>query len=67
LNRILKKLEKKGLIKGVKSIHSKNKKVWMLMELEPSTEVTGGLIGQDNFDLELIEVIQDKVVDYIKK
>lgn len=44
INRILKKLDKKGLIKSIKSIQ-KNRKVWMLMEIEPSTEVTGGLIG----------------------
>lgn len=39
----------------------------MLMEIEPSSEITGGLIGQENFDMDLIEVIQDRVVEYIKK
>lgn len=29
----------------------------MLADIEPSSEVTGGLIGQENFDIELIEVI----------
>ena len=39
----------------------------MLMEIEPSSEVTGGLIGQENFNLELIEIIQNKVVEYLRK
>lgn len=37
------------------------------MEVEPSSEVTGGLIGQENFNLKLIEVIQDRVVEYLRK
>ena len=38
----LKNLEAKKLIKSVKSITQKNKKVYMLFNLEPSHEVTGG-------------------------
>lgn len=45
LNKVLKKLEAKFLVKSLKSIQHKNKKVWMLLEIEPSVEVTGGLIG----------------------
>jgi len=57
LNKVLKKLEKRGLIKKIKSLQQKNKLVWMLMEVEPSADVTGGLIGSDTFNLKLIEVI----------
>jgi ribosomal protein S8 len=58
INRIIKSLDKKGLIKPVKSIQDgKNKKVWMLMEIEPSSDVTNGLIGMECFDLEVIEVL----------
>ncbi|CDW77495.1 UNKNOWN [Stylonychia lemnae] len=67
LNKILKNLEKKGLVKKIKSLQQKNRLVWMLMEVEPSSEVTGGMIGQDNFNLKLIEVIQDRVVEYLRK
>ena len=45
----------------MKSIQAKNKKVYMLIEIEPSIEVTGGLCGQENFDIELISVISDKI------
>lgn len=66
INKILKKLEKKGLIKSVKSIQAKNRKVWMLIEMEPSTEVTGGIWypGQE-FDKDFIEVLYKKCHEYI--
>ena len=67
LNKILKKLEKKGLIKKIKSLQQKNKLVWMLAEVEPSTDVTGGLIGSDSFNLKQIEVIQERVAQYLKR
>jgi hypothetical protein len=63
---VLKKLEKKGLIKKIKSLQQKNKQVWMLIEIEPSVDVTGGLIGSDTFNLKLIEVIQERVAQYLK-
>lgn len=67
LNRILKKLEKKGLVKKLKSLQQKNKQVWLLMEIEPSQEVTGGLIGEDSFDLEKVEIIQERILEYLAK
>jgi len=39
----------------------------MLSELEPSITVTGGLSGTDNFDLELMQVVFDRVEGYVKK
>jgi hypothetical protein len=44
-------------VKKVKSLQQKNRQVYLLMEVEPSAEVTGGLIGQENFNLRLVEVI----------
>ena len=67
ITKSLKSLEKKGLVKKIKSLQQKNKQVWMLMEVEPAPEVTGGLCGQENFDLELIEVIQERILEYLKK
>ena len=52
ITKTLKKLEKKSLIKSVKSVLAKNKKVWMLADVNPSHEVTGGILGEDVFDLE---------------
>ena len=57
LNKVLKKLEKKGTVKKLKSMQQKHKQVYMLMEIEPSSEVTGGLVSTEAFDLEAIEVI----------
>lgn len=36
VNAILKKLERSGLVKQVNSISKNNRKVWLLMEVEPS-------------------------------
>ena len=36
------------------------------MEIEPSKEVTGGICNQESFDLELVELISNRVVDYLK-
>ena len=63
----MKKLEKKGLIKNVKNLSLNNRKVWMLSETEPHPDLTGGVIGQENFDMEVIELIQSKVIAYLKK
>ena len=42
------------------------KAVYMLMEIEPSSEVTGGLAGNKNFDAEQLEILQIKVLEYLK-
>ncbi len=40
--RALKNLAQRSLVKSVKSIQSATKKLYMLAELEPATEITGG-------------------------
>ena len=42
VTRILKTLEGRGLVKNVKSVQHANRKVYMLAELEPASEITGG-------------------------
>ena len=42
LNKVLKTLEIKKLIKSVKSVNAAKKKVYMKYDLEPDTSVTGG-------------------------
>ena len=42
VTRILKTLEGRGLVKNVKSVQHANRKVYMLSELEPASEITGG-------------------------
>lgn len=42
VNKIIKTLEGRGAIKSVKNVNNPSKKLYMLAELEPSTEITGG-------------------------
>lgn len=41
--------------------------VWMLMEIEPSSDVTGGMTGADYFDIESIAVVMEKLQAYTRK
>ena len=52
VSQILKKLEKDGSIKKLKSLEQKNRQVFMLFDVIPSPEVTGGLVNTDQFDPE---------------
>ena len=42
VNKALKNLEARDLIKGVKCVSNQEMKVYMLAELKPSKEITGG-------------------------
>ena len=42
IQKILKTLETRRLVKSVKNINNPSRKVFMLFELEPSRELTGG-------------------------
>jgi DNA-binding MarR family transcriptional regulator len=47
VNKILKKLEARKLIKPIKSITFKNRRMFILYDLEPSRELTGGIWYND--------------------
>lgn len=62
INKILRNLEGRKLIKAIKSIASKNKKVYMLFDLVPSPEHTGGAWYTDQeFDEEFVMAIRNWV------
>jgi DNA-directed RNA polymerase III subunit RPC6 len=42
VTKMLKALEGKSLIKSVKNVNNPSRKLYMLFELEPSREITGG-------------------------
>ena len=42
INKILKTLDSRSLVKSVKSVANANRKVYMLFELEPARDLTGG-------------------------
>ena len=66
INKILTKLSKKFLIKSLKVLNTRNKKVWMGIDVEPSQEITGGIWCNDQeFDNNLVTVFCEKVTDYI--
>ncbi|KAL1920771.1 uncharacterized protein VTP21DRAFT_11406 [Calcarisporiella thermophila] len=65
--RCLKTLEQKQLVKSVKSVKNPTRKVYMLYELTPSTEVTGGTWYTDQeLDVDFIENLQKACFKYIQ-
>lgn len=68
LNKIFKALETRRLIKQVKSINAKSKKLYMLYELEPSTELTGGIWYSDlEFDHGFITELRTFLMHCVRK
>lgn len=68
VNRSVKTLEVKDIIKAVKSIQSKRGKVWMLMEITPCKEVAGGSWYKDGeFDNDKINQIRDEVLRMLRQ
>jgi len=61
LNKVLKTLETKRLIKSVKSVNATKKKVYMLYDLEPDNSVTGGTWYSDqDFESEFVEILNQQ-------
>jgi DNA-directed RNA polymerase III subunit RPC6 len=68
LTKILNKLDKKTLVKSIKVANSKNKKIWLSYDVEPSQEITGGIwCSRQEYDKNLITTITDKVLIYVQK
>lgn len=67
LDRCLKSLTSKGLVKTVKSVQHATRKIYMLAHLEPSIELTGGPWYTDNeLDVEFIRLLSAACLKYIK-
>mmetsp|Transcript_6544 Transcript_6544/g.8502 ORF Transcript_6544/g.8502 Transcript_6544/m.8502 type:complete len:343 (-) Transcript_6544:263-1291(-) len=68
LNKIFKALESRRLIKQVKSINAKSKKMYMLYDLEPSKELTGGIWYSDlEFDHGFITELRTFLMHCVRK
>ncbi|KAJ8323320.1 hypothetical protein BDV3_004261 [Batrachochytrium dendrobatidis] len=66
VTQMIKNLEKKVLIKAVKSVKTPTKKVYMLSELDPSVELTGGAWYTDQeLDVEFIDQLAHQIYKYI--
>jgi DNA-directed RNA polymerase III subunit RPC6 len=63
VNRALKELQRRGLVKQVQNIRNKTRKLYMLAELEPSRDVTGGPFYDDEgtFDHEFIHQLRELI------
>lgn len=67
LNKILKNLESKKLIKAVKSVTASKKKVYMLYNMEPDRTVTGGAWYQDqDFESEFVDVLNQQSLRFLQ-
>lgn len=68
VNKILKSLETKKLIKAVKSVAASRKKVYMLFDLEPDRSVTGGAWYNDqDFESEFVTVLNQQCFKYLQQ
>lgn len=68
LNKIFKQLEQRCLIKPVKSVTAKAKKLYMLYELTPSKEITGGVWYSGlEFDHEFISELRTFVMHCVRR
>lgn len=66
LNKVLKNMENKKLIKLVKSIAAYKKKVYMLYDVEPDVSVTGGTWYSNNiFESEFVDVLNQQCYKYL--
>lgn len=67
LNKILKQLETKKIIKAVKSVAASKKKVYMLFGLEPDRSLTGGTWYQDqDFEVEFVEILNQQCYRFLQ-
>ncbi|KAJ7396605.1 DNA-directed RNA polymerase III subunit RPC6 [Pitangus sulphuratus] len=67
INKILKNLESKKLIKAVKSVAASKKKVYMLYNLQPDRSVTGGAWYNDqDFESEFVEVLNQQCFKFLQ-
>ncbi|EEB19012.1 DNA-directed RNA polymerase III subunit F, putative [Pediculus humanus corporis] len=68
LNKILKALENKKLIKAVKSVSASKKKVYMLYNLEPDKSLTGGAWYSDqDFEAEFVGVLSQQCYRFLQQ
>lgn len=67
VTKVLRLLETRKLVKSVKSISSKNKKLYMLFDTVPSREITGGpWYNEQEFDHVFIEALSKFVLEVIR-
>ncbi|OQR96501.1 DNA-directed RNA polymerase III subunit RPC6 [Achlya hypogyna] len=67
IRKIIRVLETRHLVKAVKSISQKNKKLYMLYDLVPSRDITGGpWYNEQEFDHDFIDTLSNFVCQFIR-
>ncbi|KAH7337740.1 RNA polymerase Rpc34 subunit-domain-containing protein [Rhizoctonia solani] len=68
ITRALKSLEKKGLVKSIKSVKHPTRKIYILANLQPSVEVSGGpWYNNSEFETEFVQTLCDACLNFIQK
>lgn len=68
MNKILKNLETRKLIKPIKSVLNKSKKLFMLYDIVPSRELTGGpWYNEDEFDHEYVGEMRNFILMCVRR
>eukprot|EP00439_Symbiodinium_sp_Y106_P031723 s3913_g3.t2 len=68
ITKAIKELLKQQLIKEVKSVQNRNRKVFMLIDLEPSLEVSGGTWYKDGeFNYSWVETLREYCLTFMDK
>ncbi|XP_046849049.1 DNA-directed RNA polymerase III subunit RPC6-like isoform X2 [Xenia sp. Carnegie-2017] len=68
VNKILKTLESKKLIKAIKSVAASKKKVYMLFNLEPDQSITGGSwYSNQEFESEFVDVLNQQCFKFLQQ
>lgn len=68
VNKILKSLESKKLIKAIKAVGASKKKVYMVYNLEPDRSITGGSWYSDqDFESEFVEILNQQCYNFLRQ
>lgn len=66
LNKVLKTLESRKMIKSLTTNSANRKKVYLLSGLEPDVSLTGGAwYGKDDFEVEFVDILNQQVKKYL--
>ncbi|KAF2090926.1 RNA polymerase Rpc34 [Saccharata proteae CBS 121410] len=67
INKALKSLESKRLVKAIQSVKTPGRKIYMLAHLQPPEDVSGGpWHSEGELDVDLIETIATIIVQYVE-
>ena len=68
LNKVIKNMETKKIIKSIKAVNALKKKVYMLYNLEPDRAVTGGswYSNDQDFEVEFVDILNQQCYQYLK-